>query len=60
MVDSVRLIHPTCCGFPGHLLKKVVDKLHVNYVSYAVVHQAGCELHRIKERLPALLVRYVK
>lgn len=48
------------CGFPGHLLKKVVDKLRMHKVSYAIIHQTGRELYRTKERLPALLVRYEK
>lgn len=48
------------CGFPGHLLKKVIAKLRLHYVSYVIMHQTGRELQRTKERLPALLVRYEK
>ena len=47
-------------GFPERLLKKVIDKLRMHYVSYVIVHQTGRELQRTKERLPVLMVRYVK
>lgn len=48
------------CGFPGSMLKKIIDTLDLHRVSYIVFCQTGRELQRTKERLPVLLVRYVE
>ena len=48
------------CGFPERLLKKVLDRLQRDSVSYIVVRQTGRELYNTRERLPYLSVRYEK